>query len=33
MLVNGENYNVYILKEKATVPSISFSFIFGKEMK
>lgn len=31
--IRGENYNVYILQEKATVSNISFSFIFGKEEK
>lgn len=29
--LNGENYNIYILQEKATVSNISFSFIFKKE--
>lgn len=29
--LNGENYNIYILQEKATASNISFSFIFKKE--
>lgn len=29
--INNITYNVYILKDKATVPQISFSFIFRKE--